>query len=105
MLDSLAGALGIKKAVLIPAAIGAGLAVMMGPRRTWPERLTTFLVGFFVSVYGTSPLVTLLGGAPGEYLGGVGFVLGLFGMATADAAWRMIRDTDLAGIIKGRFGK
>lgn len=105
MLDAVAGALGVKKAVLIPAVIGAALAVALGPKRDWPERLTGFMAGFFVSVYATGPVVTWFGGAPGDYLGGVGFVLGLFGMSVADALWRAVRDTDIAGILKGRFGK
>ena len=100
MLDSIAAALGVKKAALIAGFIGAALSAAMGPKRTRIERTFTFLCGFGFAIYLTAPLIQFFKLEAGAYEGGIGFVLGLFGMTISDAIYKFIKETNWSDILK-----
>lgn len=92
---------------LIPGILGSGLAAFMGPKRGWQDRLIGFLVGASFATYCTIPFLTYFKLAHESYAGGVGFVLGFFGMSIADAALRLFREIDwkeLFELIKSKIG-
>lgn len=84
-----------------PAVAGASLAAIRAPNQDWKHRVIGFLVGFFIALFGTAPLLDFFHMKPEVYAGAFGFALGFFGMTMADA----ITGTDWAGIIKDRFTK
>ena len=98
MLDSIATAVGVKKGVVIAAFIGALLASFLGPKKDWRAKTLCFLVGFAAAVYITGPLISYFELKAGDYEGGIGFMLGLFGMSLADKALTLIGDIDGASI-------
>ena len=92
---------------LIPGILGSGLAAFMGPRRGWQDRLIGFLVGSSFATYCTLPVLEYFKLQHDAYAGGVGFVLGFFGMSVADAALRVLRDIDwksIGELIKSKLG-
>lgn len=84
-----------------PAVAGAALAAVRAPNQDWQHRVIGFLVGFFIALFGTVPLLDFFHMKSEIYGGGFGFALGFFGMTVADA----ITGTDWASIIKDRFSK
>ena len=98
MLDSIATAVGVKKGVVIAAFIGAALASLIGPKKDWRAKTLSFLVGFASAVYLTSPVLSYFDLKAGDYEGGIGFMLGLFGMSLADKALTLIGDITGASI-------
>ena len=101
MLDQIAGALGVKKGIVVAAFIGAFLAALIKSRlqdrekepRSWLEIFVTMMVGFFASVYGTDPLLTWLDWKS-QYEHGVALFIGLFGMALVDKALALLKGVD-----------
>lgn len=92
---------------LIPGALGAGLAALMGPKREVKHRVIGFAVGFAFAVYLTVPVVDFFSLKADTYSGGVGFVLGFFGLTLSDAATRLINEINwegLASLIKSKLG-
>ena len=92
---------------LIPGLLGSGLAAVMGPKRGWLDRFIGFLVGASIATFCTLPVLEYFRLAHETYAGGVGFVLGFFGMSIADAGLRVFHDVKWAGIldlIKSRTG-
>ena len=104
MLDSLATAIGVKKGVVIAAFVGALLASLIGPKKSWQAKTVSFLVGFAAAVYLTGPVILYFDLKAGDYEGGIGFMLGLFGMSLADKALTLIGDID-GSSIRALFGK
>src|SRR6185295_5465285 len=92
---------------LIPGALGAALAACMGPERGKIDRLIGFGVGFGFAAYCTDPTVDYFKLSSDTYSGGIGFVLGFFGMTVSDAIMRVIKDVkwdSIMALIKGKFG-
>jgi hypothetical protein len=102
-MNELLAALGIKKAALLAGLIGGVVSLRFF------EGLTGW--GKVVTALGGAAFANYLAGPASEYLavsasheGGVGFVLGLFGMSVAAAGIKAVRDVDWAGVIKGKIG-
>lgn len=102
-LDWLAGILGTSKATVLAGGAGAGIAAMLS-RRKKIERAITFIVGFGCATFGTSTLIAWLSLDSVRFEGGLGFILGLFGMSLCEAIIRVIEQTNWGDIIKGKFG-
>lgn len=96
MLDQIATAVGVKKAVALTAFIGAMVATLIGPKRAWRDRAISFIVGFAAAVYLTHPAVAYFELKAEDYENGVAFMLGCFAMAIADKVLHLIRDIDLS---------
>lgn len=94
----------IKIKLLFPGLIGALLAAMTGPERDKRSRFIGFVFGFCVAVYVTDFLIYFFNLHGEHYRSGIGFALGYFGMGVAEALMKALRDTDIAGILKGKFG-
>jgi hypothetical protein len=90
--------------LLFPGFIGALLASITGPARDIKTRFIGFSSGFCISLYGTEPLLHFFSLSNETYTAPAGFALGFFGMSVAEAAMKVIRETDIAGIIKSKFG-
>ena len=84
---------------LIPGILGSGLAAFMGPKRGWPDRFVGFLVGASIATFCTLPTLEYFKLAHESYAGGVGFVLGFFGMSIADAGLRIFHQVNWQGIL------
>lgn len=102
MIDSLAAFLGIKKGVLVAAAVGAFLAALIRSRlqdrekepRSWLEVFITMMGGFFAAGYTTGPLLSYLEWTS-QYESGVAFFIGLFAMAVVDKLLSLLKGLDL----------
>ena len=111
MLEELVAALGIKKGIVLAAAVGAFIAALIKSRlqdrdkeaSSWPEIFITMVSGFFASVYGTEPLLGYLEWKS-QYEHGVAFFVGLFAMTIIDKLLSLIKTVD-AEFIKGLFRK
>ena len=90
--------------ILFPGFIGAFLAAITGPARDIKTRFIGFIAGFCIALWGTDALLHFFSLNASIYAGPAGFALGFFGMSVAEAVMKVIRETDIAGIIKGRFG-
>lgn len=90
--------------LLFPGFIGAFLAAITGPARDIKTRFIGFVSGFCIALYGTDPLLHFFSLSHDTYAAPAGFALGFFGMSVAEAVMKVIRETDVAGIIKSRFG-
>ena len=99
MIESIAAALGVKKGVLVAGLVGAVIATLIGPRRHWVHRITTFVVGFSTAVYLTEPLLAYLQADTMRYGAGMGFLVGLFGMTIADKLLHLIQELNLQTIL------
>jgi len=66
------------------------------------QRITWVVSSFFAAQYFAYPIASFLG-APGWSEGCSGMI-GLFGGSLIDAAFKAIKETDIAGIIKKRLG-
>jgi|LauGreDrversion4_2_1035121.scaffolds.fasta_scaffold1432271_2 hypothetical protein len=99
-LEAVLGALKL----LFPGFIGAFLASVTGPARDIKTRFIGFVAGFSIALYGTDPLLHFFTLNHDTYAAPAGFALGFFGMSVAEAAMKVIRETDIAGIIKSKFG-
>lgn len=97
-------ALILKIKILFPGLIGAFLAAITGPTRNIKERFVGFIFGFCVASYGADPLLNFFSLNHDTYQSGAGFILGYFGLSVSDALMKFIRETDFAGIVKGKFG-
>lgn len=92
---------------LIPGILGSALAAFMGPKRGGVDRFVGFLVGASIATFCTLPVLEYFKLAHESYAGGVGFVLGFFGMSIADAGLRVFHGIDWNGIldiIKSKVG-
>lgn len=92
---------------LIPGLLGSALAAFMGPARDRKDRFIGFLVGASIATFCTVPILEYFKLPHETYAGGVGFVMGFFGMSIADAGLRIVRDVNWASItdlIKARIG-
>lgn len=109
--DQIAAVLGIKKGIVMAAAIGAFLAALIKSRlqdrekelRSWLELFITMMVGFFAAGYATEPLLNYLEWKS-AYENGVAFFVGLFAMALVDKALSLIKIID-GEFVKGFFRK
>lgn len=99
MLNELAAAIGVKKAVVVAAFIGSIVAMLIGPWRKWTERAINFGVGLPSALYLTHPLVTHFELRANEYEGGVGFMLGCFAWVIADKFVQLIRDAEFSSLL------
>jgi len=88
----------------LPCFIGAFLAAVTGPQRDKWSRFIGFVSGFSIALYFTDPILDFFKLAPETYAAPIGFALGYFGMSIAEALIKAIRDLDIAGIIKSKFG-
>lgn len=86
----------------IPGFVGAVLAAIIGPKRTRIERLAGFLIGFSISLYCTEPVIDFFNLSPFVYAGGIGFILGFFGMHVADVTIAILRGTDFVKLLTRR---
>jgi len=98
-------ALFIKIKLLIPGFIGAFLAAITGPDRSKVDRFVGFVFGFCIAMYGSAPLLDFFNLSQETYGAGIGFSLGYFGMSLTDSVMRGLREIDIAGILKNRWGK
>lgn len=93
-----------KLKLLAPGLIGALLAAFTGPIRDMKTRFTGFCFGFCIALFGSSPLLHFFKLDADTYSAGIGFALGYFGMGVTEALMKAVRETDIAGIIKSKFG-
>lgn len=98
MLEELAAALGVKKGVIVAGMVGSAVAMLIGPKRHWVHRLSTFVVGFAAAVFLTGPLLVYLKADSLQYGAGLGFMIGLFGMTIADKMLHIIQELNLQTI-------
>lgn len=94
----------IKIKVLFPGLIGALLAALTGPIRDMKTRFIGFVFGFCIALYGAAPILHFFKLDSETYGAGIGFALGYFGMGVTEALMKAVRETDIAGIIKSKFG-
>ena len=97
-------ALLLKLKILFPGLIGALLAALTGPVRDMRTRFIGFAFGFCIALFGSLPLLHFFQLDAETYGSGIGFALGYFGMGVTEALMKTVRETDIAGIIKSRFG-
>lgn len=89
---------------LAPGLIGAFLAAVTGPERDKWSRFIGFVSGFSIALYFTDPILHFFTLQADTYAAPIGFALGYFGMSIAEAGVKALRDLDIAGIIKSKFG-
>lgn len=91
------------KAVVIAALLGSILSLSfiddMGKR----QRCVAVISGMIMAHY-LAPLIAHVFNED-SYQETVGFLIGLFGMSICAAVFRAIKNSDLWGLIKSRFGK
>lgn len=104
-IDKFLAAFGLKlvNAIVGAAASFAALNFWQG-LHTRKERWSTFIGGWIVAAWGAAPLREWLELKPSLEVGVV-LVLGLFGMALAAEAVKIIRDTDWRGLVGTLFRK
>lgn len=94
-------ALGIKKVALLAGLVGGIVSLRFFEGLTNSGKAMTAIGGAAFANYLTTPVVSFFKVSPGDFDGGVGFALGLFGMSVAAAAVKMIRETDWSRFIPG----
>lgn len=96
--DWLQQAIGVKTPHVIAGLVGGSVRGLVSPHFSWPQRLTSALVGAGVAGYGTpfaGPILRkwldLWQYPIGDIEGSLGFALGLVGMTVCDALIRWAR--------------
>lgn len=103
MVETLA-AIAAKLKPFIPGLLGAFLAALTGPQRSRALRAIEFAFGFCSSLFLTDPALDLLALSPDKYSGGIGFLLGYFGMTIAQAILRATSETEWGKALASRIG-
>lgn len=88
--------LAIKWKALIAGTIGAVLSLRFFDGLNMQDKFTTAAGGAASANYLTEPAMQFFGLTPATFEGGLGFIIGLFGMSIAAAVVRTIRDTNWA---------
>lgn len=105
-MNEILAALGIKKmSILFAGAAGSMLAIWHNPSLSKIQICGIGIGGLLCSMYLTTPILSFFKLSGDEYEHGVAFIVGLFGMSIIGAITEGIKKLDLAGILKGRFGK
>ena len=91
MIDSIAAALGIKT---IAGFIGGLLSLRFFDGLTFAGKLWTVSGGMAMAFFMTQPIMTYFEWRADKYEGGVGFIIGLFGMSIAAAGMKAITDIE-----------
>ena len=99
MLDVIAGT----AKPLMPGMIGAALAACIGRRHGKLHMTLSFCVGFAFSSYSVGPVLYYFQLPADVYAGGVGFILGFFGMSLCSRLLHLAYDVDLKGFIEKRL--
>lgn len=102
-MDAFLASLGIKKAALVAGFVGGLISLRFFDGLTSSQKFATAVSGAASANYLTDPTIAHFALTVG-YEGGIGFAIGLFGMSVAAALVRLVKDTDWAGVLKGRFG-
>ncbi|MHB0965557.1 MAG: hypothetical protein ACYC36_03795 [Bellilinea sp.] len=106
MIDSLLIALGIKKlSVVIAGFLGGIVSLRFFDGLQLYEKCGVATTGALAANYLTPGIIAYFDMLASSYEGGIGFMIGLFGMSVTSAIFNILKTTDWAGIIKGRLGK
>ena len=76
------------------AGVAGALVSLKFLNGTWPERISTAILGAISSYY-AAPWVSTMTGLP---LGLTGFLCGLFGMAIMSRAWEWVQTTPIGAL-------
>ena len=102
-LDSVLVTLGINKGAAITGLVGTFLSFRFVAQLGIFGRAAAFLGGWYAAGVLSPILVDWFGLKP-TYIGGVGFLVGALSMTIMAAALMTIKNIDVVGIIRGRFG-
>lgn len=101
--EALLGALGLTLKTLVAGAVGAFVSLRFFEGLSPWERWTTFLGGWAIAAYLTTPVTSYLE-LPAKVEVGISLLLGLFGMSLAAALMRVVRETDWISMLKRKTG-
>lgn len=106
MLDSLLQGLGIKWSAAVGGAIGSMISLTFANGLSKRGKVAMFLGGLAIAGY-TTPLVAYAFSIGADHYGGIGLLIGIFGMSAIAALIKALPNIAdaLPDVIKGRFGK
>lgn len=104
MLDWLGQTLGIEKTTSLGGILGALLSLAFLERATGPFAKVTAIFGGWAIAHFVTPLAVEYFGLTSRWQGGMGFLLGLFGMLIVAAIARALKALDLLQLIRARIG-
>lgn len=106
MLDAILQGLGIKSSAATAGAIGSLISLTFAKDLSMASRIMMFVGGFFISGYLT-PLAAFAFSIGSDHYGGIGLLIGIFGMAIVANALKIIEPAiaTIPAVIKSRFGK
>lgn len=90
------------KAVIVAGLIGSLLSLAFVEQMSKRQRIVAVLSGMVMAHY-LAPLIAFLFNED-KYQETIGFLVGLFGMSVVAAVFRTIKNSDLWGLIKKRYG-
>lgn len=106
MIDYVVAAVSAKKlSVLLAGFLGGVISLRFFDNLKLHEKLGVAVAGAVSASYITPSIVSYFALTAETHEGGVGFLIGLFGMSITSASISVIKSTDWAAIIKGRLEK
>ncbi len=110
MLDGVAQWLGIQKSAAVGGALGAIISLRFAQKLSIVGKFSMFFSGMLLATY-TTPLAAKYFSVGLDLYGGIGLVIGIFGMAVVSAlmtaisgAWDVVKDA-LKEWLKSKLGK
>lgn len=103
-LDATAKVLGVKREAIVSGGVGSAAALRWLPGLTIAEKVCNVTIGWLIAMYGTEIVLKFANiGVEKGVVAGVGFGIGLFGMALAAAVFRGIAETKLGEVVSSWF--